>query len=91
MTPGQLDQIKAYGSTAENLLANKDFALFLHHFKFDTADELSSIAGHMPEDNSKRIALAHNIAGVDKFVASLQRAVYFKNKAVSIQNTPQEN
>jgi hypothetical protein len=90
MTPGQLDQIKAYGSGAENLLANKDFALFVHHFKFDLADELSGINGHTPEDNCKRVALAHNIAGVDKFVASLQRAVYFKNSAVSIQNAPAE-
>lgn len=91
MTPGQLDAVKVYGSTAENLLSNKDFALFVHHYKFDTADELSSIAGHTPEDNARRIALAHNIAGIDKFVASLQRAVYFKQRAVSIQNAPQEN
>ena len=26
MSPGQLDAIKTYGSGAENLLANKDFA-----------------------------------------------------------------
>ena len=91
MTPGQLDQIKAYGSGAENLLANKDFALFVHHFKFDLADDLSGINGHTPEDNCKRIAIAHNIAGIDKFVASLQRAVYFKNSAVSLQTAPTEN
>jgi hypothetical protein len=91
MTPGQLDAVKVYGSTAENLLSNKDFALFVHHYKFDVADELSSIAGHTPEDNARRIALAHNIAGIDKFVASLQRAVYFKQRAVSIQNAPQDN
>jgi hypothetical protein len=90
MTPGQLDQIKVYGSGAENLLANKDFALFVHHFKFDLADELSAINGHMPEDNCKRVALAHNIAGIDKFISSLQRAVYFKNSAVSLQQAPTE-
>ena len=27
MTPAQLDRVKSYGSAAENLLANKDFAL----------------------------------------------------------------
>jgi hypothetical protein len=90
MSPGQLDHIKAYGSGAENLLANKDFALFVHHFKFDLADELSGINGHTADDNCKRVALAHNIAGIDKFVSSLQRAVYFKNSAVSLQNAPTE-
>ena len=46
MTPGQLDAVKVYGSSAENLLTNKDFALFVHHFKFDLAEELSGINGH---------------------------------------------
>lgn len=91
MSPSQLDAIKVYGSGAENLLKNKDFALFVHHFKFDIADELSGINGHTPEDNCKRVALAQMIAGIDKFVGSLQRAVYYKNRAVSIQNAPTEN
>jgi hypothetical protein len=91
MSPGQLDAVKVYGSGAENLLANKDFALFIHHFKFDIANELSGINGHTSDDNCKRVALAHNIAGIDKFVSSLQRAVYFKNSAVSLQNAPTEN
>jgi hypothetical protein len=91
MTPAQLDAVKTYGSGAENLLKNKDFALFVHHFKFDIADELSGITGHTQDDNCKRVALAHMIAGVDKLVSSLQRAVYYKNRAVSIQNTPTEN
>lgn len=91
MSPSQLDAIKVYGSGAENLLMNKDFALFVHHYKFDIADELSGINGHTPEDNCKRVALAQMIAGIDKFVASLQRAVYYKNRAVSIQTAPTEN
>jgi len=86
MTPGQLDAIKVYGSKAENLLSNKDFALFVHHFKFDMASELTSINGHTEEDNSKRISIAHNIGGLDKFVDSLKRAVYFKNTAVNLQS-----
>lgn len=91
MTPSQLDAVKAYGSRAENLLANKEFALFVHHFKFEMTDELSSIAGHTRDDNCKRVALAHNIAGIDKFVESLQRAAYYKNKVVSQQQAPQDN
>ena len=38
MSPGQLDAVKTYGSGAENLLSNRDFALFVHHFKFDIAE-----------------------------------------------------
>jgi hypothetical protein len=90
MSPGQLDQVKVYGSNAENLLNNKDFALFVHHFKFDMTAELASIAGHTPDDNARRVSIAHNIAGIDKFVTSLKRAAYFKEKAVSIQTAPQD-
>jgi hypothetical protein len=86
MSASQLDSVKTYGSAAENLLKNKDFALFVHHFKFDQASELSSVIGHKDEDNAKRVAVAHNIAGVEKFVESLQRAVFYKNQAVSIQS-----
>jgi hypothetical protein len=90
MTPSQLDNLKVYGSAAENLLKNKDFALFVHHYKFDMADELSAIKNHTAEDNCKRISIAHMIAGVDKLVESLQRAVYLKNHAVSLQQAPIE-
>ena len=91
MTPGQLDAIKTYGSAAENLLKNRDFALFVHHYKFEVADDLSGINGHTADDNARRVALAHNIAGIDRFIASLQRAVYYRNRAVSIQTAPTEN
>jgi hypothetical protein len=89
MTPGQLDNVKAYGSAAENLLKNKDFALFVHHFKFDMAAELTNIKGHSEENNCQRVSIAHNIGGIEKFIDSLQRAVYFKNQAVS-QQSPAE-
>ena len=86
MSPGQLDGVKVYGSGAENLLKNKDFALFIHHYKFDLANELSEIKGYSEEDNQRRLSIAHNLSGIDKFVASLHRAVYFKNSAVSQQS-----
>ena len=85
MSAAQLDQVKSYGSAAENLLKNKDFALFVHHFKFELADEISSIKQYSNEDDSKRIALCQHLVGIDKFVGSLQQAVYYKNRAVSQQ------
>jgi hypothetical protein len=85
MSPSQLDSVKVYGSAAENLLNNKDFALFVHHYKFEMCDRLTDVKGHTEEDNTKRIAIAHNIAGIDEFVKTLQQAVFYKNQAVSKQ------
>lgn len=85
MTPSQLDQVKAYGSQAESLLKNKDLALMIHHFKFEVTDALASIHGHTQDDNARRIALSNQLAGIDGFVASLQRAVYMKNRVVTQQ------
>ena len=86
MAPSQLDRVKTYGSTAENLLNNRDFAQFVHHYKFETMDQLASITGHAEEDNARRIAISNQLAGLDGFIAWLQRAKYYKNKVVSLQS-----
>lgn len=91
MKPSQLDQVKAQGSNAEALLKNRDLALFIHQFKFELTDALISITGHTEEDNSKRVALSNQLSGIDGFVASLQRAVYMKNKVVNQQYDPTSN
>jgi len=88
LTTSQKDQVKHYGSLAENLLKNKDLAMFVHHFKFSLADELASIRSHQPEDNARRIALSNELVGIDNFVNSLKRAVYLKNRVVSIKEVP---
>ena len=80
LTTSQLDQVRHYGSQAENLLKNKDLAMFIHHHKFELADTLASIRGYGPDDNQQRIALSHELAGIDNFINSLKRAVYLKNK-----------
>jgi hypothetical protein len=85
MTPSQLDAVKHYGSQAEALLKNKELALFVHHFKFEVADALSGINGYGPEDNNRRIALSNELRGIDQFIATLQRAVYMKNRVVTQQ------
>jgi hypothetical protein len=79
-TTSQKDQVRHYGSLAENLLKNRDFAMFVHHFKFTIADELSNIRGHTAEENAQRIAFSHQLSGIDSFVNSLKRAVYLKNR-----------
>jgi hypothetical protein len=86
MTPAELDRIKNWGSQAENLLKNKDFAMFVHQFKFEITDVLSEIRTHTAEDNTTRIAIANNLAGMEQFISMLKRAVYFKNRVVSQQN-----
>ena len=80
LTPAQKDKIRNYGSQAENLLKNKDLAMFIHHYKFEVIDQLASLRGHTSEDNQQRIAMANELSGIDNFINTLKRAVYYKNK-----------
>lgn len=91
MKPSQLDQVKSQGSTAEALLKNRDLALFIHQYKFEITDALTAITGHTQEDNSRRVALSNQLSGLDGFVASLQRAMYMKNRVVTLQSEPTLN
>lgn len=91
LTTSQKDQVKHYGSLAEALMKNRDLAMFVHHFKFSVADELASIRSHQPDDNARRVALSNELAGIDNFVSSLKRAVYLKNRIVSITEVPGAN
>ena len=86
MTPAQQDRVKAHGSQAEALLKNPDFAMFIHQYKFELTDAAAAIQNHTADDNSRRVAIANQLSGVDGFVAALQRAVYMKNKVVTLQN-----
>ena len=88
MKPAELDRVKHLGSQAEALLKNKDLAFFIHQFKFEVADTLTAIAGHTPDDNSKRIALTNQLSGIEEFIKSLHRAVYMKNRVVTLQQEP---
>jgi hypothetical protein len=88
LTPSQADRVRHYGSQAEALLKNKELALFIHHFKFSLADELASIRSHTLDDNTRRIAISNELAGVDNFVNSLKRAVYLKNRIGKTNEVP---
>lgn len=85
MTPGQLDEVKNYGSRAEALLKNRDMAMMIHHFKFEVLDAISAINTHDTDANNRRVALSNQLAGIDAFVGSLHRAVYLKNRVVNQQ------
>jgi hypothetical protein len=89
LTAGQRDTIKHYGSQAEALLKNRDLAMFVHHYKFELADNLTAISGHTDIDNTTRIAQANYLSGIDGFVTSLKRAVYQKNKVMAWENKQQ--
>jgi len=88
LTTSQKDQVRHYGSQAETLLKNKELALFIHHFKFSLADELASIRTHTPDDNTRRIAISNELAGIDNFVSSLKRSVYLKNRIGNTNEVP---
>ena len=85
LTTERADKLKSYGSQAENLLMNRDFVQFIHHYKFEVTEQLAGITGFTPEDNEKRIAYSNYLSGIDGFIASLQRAKYYKDKVVSDQ------
>jgi esterase/lipase superfamily enzyme len=90
MRPAQLDTLKNEGSQAEALLKNRELALFIHQYKFELLDALSAITGHSEEDNSRRVAISNQVAGIDGFVNTLKRSVYMKNKIVTQQANPGE-
>ena len=54
-------------------------------------DQLGQITTHTDEDNMRRVALSNYVAGIDGFIASLQRAKYFKDKVVSQQTQTQSD
>jgi hypothetical protein len=89
MNPQQLERVKTIGSAADNLLKNKDFALFVHSFKFDRTDLLIDIKGHTIDDNALRIAISNQLIGIDEFISSLKRAVEIRNRVVTKQANAQ--
>ena len=91
LKPEQADKVRHYGSLAENLLKNKDLAMFIHHFKFEVADQLADMRGHTPTDDVQRIALCNQLVGIDNFVSSLKRAAYLKARIVSNTELPDSN
>lgn len=91
MTAAQADKIRHYGTQAENLLKNKDLAMFIHHFKFEVTDQIANMRGHTPTDDTERIALCNQLVGIDNFVSSLKRAAYLKNRIVSTNEVPDTN
>jgi len=88
LTPAQADAVKNQGSKAEALLKNADLVQFIHQFRFEVTDALAGISGHDTDSNARRVALSNHLSGIDSFVASLQRAVYMKNRVVSEQEGP---
>jgi len=88
LSPAQTDRVRHYGTQAENLLKNKDLAMFIHHFKFEVTDQLSSIRGHTADENAERVALSNQLVGIDSFVSSLKRSVYLKNRIGNTNEVP---
>ena len=88
LTPTQADAVKNQGSKAEALLKNHDLVQFIHQFRFEVCDVIAAITAHDTDSNARRIALSNQLSGIDAFVATLQRAVYMKNRVVNEQEGP---
>ena len=91
LTPSQRDAVKTYGSLAENLLTNRDLAMFVHHFKFEVNDAMANIRTHTTEANAERVALANQLTGIDSFVNTLKSAVYKKNVLIRSETSDQND
>ena len=89
LTPSQQDRVRVYGTQAENLLKNRDLAMFIHHFKFDMTDTLIAINGYNEESNNEKIAMANQLKGIDNFINSLKRAVVLKNRLGNTDKVPE--
>lgn len=90
LSASQADKVRHYGSQAEALLKSKDLAMFVHHFKFELADQLANIRGHSTDDDKQRVALCNELAGIDSFITSLKRAVYLKSKLGNTNEVPEQ-
>ena len=90
MSPAQLDRVKATGTSAENLLSNRDFILFIRQFQLETMDTLTEIKGYSEEHNNMRVALSNQLAGIEGFIQVLKRAQYLKNRVVTQQSKAEE-
>lgn len=86
LSASQLDQVKVKGSQAEQLLNNPDFDTFLNWYRFNLFNDLSNVQGYGELENNKRIALSHNLSGIDGFVEYLNKLVKRKNEVVLYQN-----
>lgn len=91
MTPSQLDKVKTWGTQAENLLTNREFAMFVHQFKFEMIDIIGEIRTHTEQDNIARIAMTNQLAGIDSFITMLKRAKYMKDRVVTQQRPEEPN
>lgn len=85
MTPEQMDRVIKNGTAAEQIIRNRDFAQFVHQYKFEVCDALSDVVGHTAEANNQRVALSNQLVGIDGFISTLKRAAFFKHKVVSIR------
>lgn len=88
LTPEQRERVRDQGNRAQRLLQDRDLVQFIHQFRFEVADAIAGIQGHSDTDNSRRVALANHLSGMDQFVAVLQRAVYQRDRAVSQEDGP---
>lgn len=85
MTPAEQDRVIKNGEAAESILRNRDFAQFVHQYKFELCDTISEVTGHTAEDNTLRVCLSNQIAGIDGFIKTLKRAIYFKQRVVTLR------
>jgi hypothetical protein len=82
----QRQKVKSAGEQARLLLANPDFAKFIYQYKFELLDGMDAVQGYTEVEDNRRLALTHQVAGIQGFVDMLHRVVHYGSKAGNIEN-----
>lgn len=85
-TPEEITKIVERGNEGERLLKDTVLMNFIQQYRYECCEELSTMSGHSTDHNSKRIAIANKLAGIEEFVATLRGAVSKKNNVVNQMN-----
>jgi hypothetical protein len=83
MTVEERDVLVERGNQAEQLIKNVALQSFINRYKYECCEELASMTGYTPEHDTKRIAIANKLAGLEDFTQSLRGAVRMKDLVVN--------
>lgn len=86
-SPVMRQRVIDWAQRASELLQNPDFAQFVHQYKFELCDQLSTISQYTADAERQRLHLAQQIAGIQGFVDMLHTAVHHGQRAGNLTRT----
>lgn len=74
-TPEIQARVLEHGDRARRLLADADLAQFIYEAKFGIIDDIQDTQGFDPAAETRRLALAHQLDGLQRLADTLHAAV----------------